>query len=244
MPAPALRAPSAAPVLWARRGASAFAAENTHAAFALAIEHGADGVELDVRDAACGTVVVVHDPTLARVAAGHRGVVAAMTAAELGAVDLVAPDGSRTRGVPRLDDALDQVLAAGLALNIEIKGDVPDRMRLSRRVLRVLHRRSARERERIVISSSHPRTVDQTELDAVLARSAVPVLVEFSATWCGPCRAQEPVLHEVAEQFGDRARVLVVDVDKSPELAARFGVRSVPTLVVVRIGRSKTRTRS
>jgi glycerophosphoryl diester phosphodiesterase len=185
MPAPALRAPSAAPVLWARRGASAFAAENTHAAFALAIEHGADGVELDVRDAACGTVVVVHDPTLARVAAGHRGVVAAMTAAELGAVDLVAPDGSRTRGVPRLDDALDQVLAAGLALNIEIKGDVPDRMRLSRRVLRVLHRRSARERERIVISTFRPEIL----LAMRVGRAGAPLGFLFDAENTGRYRA-------------------------------------------------------
>ena len=185
MPAPALRAPSAAPVLWAHRGASAFAAENTHAAFALAIEHGADGVELDVRDAACGTVVVVHDPTLARVAAGHRGVVAAMTAAELGAVDLVAPDGSRTRGVPRLDDALDQVLAAGLALNIEIKGDVPDRMRLSRRVLRVLHRRSARERERIVISTFRPEIL----LAMRVGRAGAPLGFLFDAENTGRYRA-------------------------------------------------------
>lgn len=145
-----------APTLWAHRGASAYAPENTHAAFALAIEHEADGVELDVRDAACGTVVVAHDPILERVAAGRAGVVAAMQASELAEVELVAADGASTRGIPTLDDTIDQVLGAGLRLNIEIKGDVPDRMRLSRRVVTLLARRSPEEREQLLVSSFRP----------------------------------------------------------------------------------------
>jgi glycerophosphoryl diester phosphodiesterase len=144
------------PTLWAHRGASAYAPENTHAAFALAIEHAADGVELDVRDAACGTVVVAHDPTLERVAAGRAGVVSSMSASELAEVELVAPSGERTRGIPTLDDTIDQVHGAGLCLNVEIKGDVPDRMRLSRRVATLLGRRAREVRDRIVVSSFRP----------------------------------------------------------------------------------------
>lgn len=144
-----------APNLWAHRGASAHAPENTHAAFALAIAQQADGVELDVRDAACGTVVVAHDPTLERVA-HRRGVVAELPARELADVELVGPSGTTTRGIPTLEDTIDQVLGAGLRLNVEIKGDVPDRMRLSRRVATLLCRRSSAEREQIVVSSFRP----------------------------------------------------------------------------------------
>ena len=145
-----------APTLWAHRGASAHAPENTHAAFALAVEHGADGVELDVRDAACGTVVVAHDPTLERVSPGRAGVVASMRAAQLAEVELVAPGGATTRGIPTLEDTIDQVLGAGLRLNVEIKGDVPDRMRTSRLVSTLLAKRSPLERAQIVVSSFRP----------------------------------------------------------------------------------------
>jgi glycerophosphoryl diester phosphodiesterase len=144
-----------APTLWAHRGASAHAPENTHAAFALAIAHEADGIELDVRDASCGTVVVAHDPTLDRVAK-RSGVVASMSARELADVELVSPDGNHTRGIPTLDDTIDLVLAEGRRLNVEIKGDVPDRMRLSRRVATLLGRRAGREREQILVSSFRP----------------------------------------------------------------------------------------
>ena len=66
-------------LIWAHRGASTHAPENTIAAFERAIQDGADGIELDVRDAACGAIVVAHDPTLDRLA-GRPGVVASMRA--------------------------------------------------------------------------------------------------------------------------------------------------------------------
>ncbi len=63
---------------------------------------------------------------------------------------------------------------------------------------------------------------------------AQPVLIDFWAPWCGPCRMQSPILDEVAAQVGDRAVVAKVNVDEEPELAAAFGVQSIPTLVVLK----------
>lgn len=60
-----------------------------------------------------------------------------------------------------------------------------------------------------------------------------PALIDFYATWCGPCKALAPVLEEVAETYGDRIHVYKVDVDQQQELAAAFGIRSVPTLLFI-----------
>ncbi len=171
--------------VWAHRGASAHAPENTHTAFERAIADGADGVELDVRDAACGTVVVAHDPTLDRVA-GRPGTVSELTAEALGHVP-VSSVGSPTEvpGFPTLDAAVDQITGAGLRLNIELKGDVPDRVRLARRVATLLQRRSAVERGMILVSSFRPEL-----LTAVRAFGAgVPIAFLFDAENTGALRA-------------------------------------------------------
>jgi thioredoxin 1 len=69
--------------------------------------------------------------------------------------------------------------------------------------------------------------------------AATPVLVDFSATWCGPCKKLEPIVHEIAGDYGDRLKVVKVDVDKAPAAAARFGVMSVPTLLLFHRGQVK-----
>jgi thioredoxin 1 len=61
-----------------------------------------------------------------------------------------------------------------------------------------------------------------------------PVLIDFWAPWCGPCRMQGPILDQVAGHMGDRAVVAKVNVDEEPDLAAAFGVQSIPTLVVLK----------
>lgn len=69
-----------------------------------------------------------------------------------------------------------------------------------------------------------------------LIQSEKPLLVDFHATWCGPCKMQAPILKEVAGELKNRAKVITVDVDKNPAIAAKFQVRGVPTLILFKNG--------
>lgn len=66
--------------------------------------------------------------------------------------------------------------------------------------------------------------------------SAKPTLVDFFATWCGPCKMQSPILEQVKQRVGDNAAIVKVDIDKNQEVAARYRVQSVPTLIVFKSG--------
>ena len=89
---------------------------------------------------------------------------------------------------------------------------------------------------------SEPIEVSGVEaFDAAVSQASVPIVVDFWAAWCGPCRMVAPEIKKVAEHLAGKALVLKVDTDANPELSSRFGIRSIPTIGVFKHGREVTR---
>ena len=84
--------------------------------------------------------------------------------------------------------------------------------------------------------------VTSADFQSKVLESDVPVLVDFFATWCGPCRMLAPVLEEVAAEVAGKAKVVKLDIDQSPDIAQRYGVMGVPTLIVFENGQVKRQT--
>jgi len=74
------------------------------------------------------------------------------------------------------------------------------------------------------------------KFDSIISDSR-PVIVDFHALWCSPCKMQPPILKEVAAEFGDRIKVVKIDVDQNNEIAGRYNIQSVPTLIIFKDGK-------
>jgi len=78
--------------------------------------------------------------------------------------------------------------------------------------------------------------IDQSNFDSDVLGADVPVVVDFWAEWCGPCKAIGPSLEEISDEMGEKVKIAKVNIDENPDIAAQFGVRSIPTLILFKDG--------
>lgn len=82
-----------------------------------------------------------------------------------------------------------------------------------------------------------PVELDDKTFDQTISNGTLPVLVDFWAAWCGPCRMVGPVVEELAQEYDGKINFGKLDVDKYPQIASRFSVRSIPTLIIFQQGK-------
>ena len=88
---------------------------------------------------------------------------------------------------------------------------------------------------------AEPVHVSDATFDSEVINSQVPVLVDFWADWCGPCKMLAPVVADLASEYGARVKVAKLDVDATPNIAGKFGVMSIPTLILFKQGEAVQR---
>jgi len=82
-----------------------------------------------------------------------------------------------------------------------------------------------------------PEVITTADFQAKVLKSPVPVIVDFFATWCGPCKMIAPILEDIATESGDKVKIFKVDIDQDPQLANNYNIRSVPTLIFIKDGK-------
>ena len=103
-------------------------------------------------------------------------------------------------------------------------------------------RRLAHQKEQTKGSIIMSEVISSNDFQQKVLDSDQPVLVDFFATWCGPCKMLAPILDDVAKDVEGKARVVKVDVDQSPDIAAKYRVSSVPTLILFKDGEPVQKT--
>ncbi len=83
--------------------------------------------------------------------------------------------------------------------------------------------------------------ITHDEFDATVLKSDKPVMVDFYAQWCGPCKMAAPIIDQLADEFADKALIVKVDVDTNNELAGTYGVMSIPTVIIYKNGQEVDR---
>jgi thioredoxin 1 len=84
---------------------------------------------------------------------------------------------------------------------------------------------------------SKPVTIQDTNFNEVVLQAKIPVLVDFWAPWCGPCRMVAPVVEELAEEYQGKVNFGKVNVDESPKITSQYGIMSIPTLILFKDGK-------
>jgi len=79
--------------------------------------------------------------------------------------------------------------------------------------------------------------LDSSNFESALAAGSTPVLVDFWAPWCGPCKAIAPILEELAEELGEAVKICKVNVDNNSDIAAKFEIRAIPTILIFKQGK-------
>ena len=227
--------------IWAHRGASRRAPENTLPAFELAVELGADGVELDVQRTADGELVVIHDETVDRTTSG-TGAVASLTSDEIRALDASAGLGGfgGTR-VPTLRDVLELLRGTGLRVNVEMKNSIQRYPGMERQALELVEAMGMREQ--VVWSSFHHGSVLSLAGDLAPAQLALLMSDVLVRPWNYAAElgvgAIHPGLHllqerdfvEHAHEAGLQVRTWTVDEPEHLQMVAESGVDAIITNV-------------
>ena len=86
------------------------------------------------------------------------------------------------------------------------------------------------------------QAVTDGEFESAVLKSDVPVLVDFWATWCGPCRMIAPIVEQIRVELGDKVKVVKMDTDENPSTSISLGIRSIPTLIIFKDGKPAERT--